>query len=334
MAGRFKGASMKTLFDETRLGNMTLKNRFIRAAVGEATVDGRVNEAMLQLYQKLARGGAGTLITGFTLVDEAEKNFPLLALYDDSFMEGHKALTGLVHEHGANIVLQLVYVGSYAMGKTTGMTVLAPSAVENANTKIMPQEITVPQIAAIQKKFAAAALRAKNAGYDGVELHAAHGFLLSQFMTPHYNRRTDCYGGSAQNRARMARETYAAVRESVGAAFPVLIKINVNDGIENEVRFEDVLYLCDALTKAKIDAVEISGAFGTFPQDATSFFKKEAEQIAARNDIKVILTGGNRDFAEMTEILNATKIEYFGMARPLIKEPDLINRFGKRCMTG
>jgi 2,4-dienoyl-CoA reductase-like NADH-dependent reductase (Old Yellow Enzyme family) len=279
------------------------------------------------LYQKLALGGAGTLITGFTLVDAAEKNFPLLALYDDSFMEGHKTLTSLVHGHGANIILQLVYVGSYAMGETAGMTVLAPSAVENLNTKIMPQEITVPQIEAIQKKFAAAALRAKNTGYDGVEIHAAHGFLLSQFMTPYYNRRTDYYGGSAQNRARMALETYAAIRESVGADFPVLIKINVNDGIKNEVAFEDVLYLCDELTKAKVDAVEISGAFNRFPQDAASFFKKEAEQIAARNDTKVILTGGNRDFAEMTEILRATNIEYFGMARPLIKEPDLINRF-------
>jgi 2,4-dienoyl-CoA reductase-like NADH-dependent reductase (Old Yellow Enzyme family) len=93
------------------------------------------------------------------------------------------------------------------------------------------------------------------------------------------------------------------------------------------VGFGDVLYLCDELTSAKINAIEISGAFGGFPKDATSFFKKEAEQIAAMNDTKVILTGGNKDFAEMTEILNAAKIEYFGMARPLVKEPDLINRF-------
>ncbi|MDR1363872.1 MAG: NADH:flavin oxidoreductase, partial [Spirochaetaceae bacterium] len=205
---------MKTLFDETRLGNMTLKNRFIRAAVGEAAADGQVNENFLQLYVKLALGGAGTLITGFTLVDEAEKNFPMLALYDDSFQDGHKALTDLVHGLGANIILQLVYVGSYVMGETAGMTVLAPSAVENVNTKIMPQEITAQQIEAIQKKFAAAALRAKNAGYDGVEIHAAHGFLLSQFMTPYYNRRTDRYGGSTPNRARMALETYTAIRES------------------------------------------------------------------------------------------------------------------------
>jgi 2,4-dienoyl-CoA reductase-like NADH-dependent reductase (Old Yellow Enzyme family) len=321
---------MKTLFDTTRLGRMSLKNRFIRAAVGEKTPDGQVNEHILSLYRDLARGGSGTLITGFTLVDEAEKNFPMMAFYDDSFHEGHRALTDLVHENGANIVLQLVYVGSYVMGGTTGMTILGPSAVENLNTKVVPREIGVKQIKAVQEKFSAAALRAKNAGYDGVELHAAHGFLLSQFMTPYYNRRTDVYGGSAENRARMPLETYTAVREAVGDDFPVLIKINVNDGIENGVVFDDVLYLCEELTKLKIDAIEISGAFSAFPPGAASFFKKEAEQIAAKNAAKIIMTGGNRDFEEMTGILNSTKIEYFGMARPLIREPDLINRFKEK----
>jgi 2,4-dienoyl-CoA reductase-like NADH-dependent reductase (Old Yellow Enzyme family) len=321
---------MKTLFDKTQLGQISLKNRFIRAAIGEKSPDGHVNENILKLYQELALGGTGTLITGFTLVDEAEKNFPLMAFYNDSFREGHKTLTGLVHEHGANIILQLVYVGSYAMGKTTGMTILAPSAVENLNTKIVPQEMTVRQIKNIQEKFAKAALRAKNAGYDGVEIHAAHGFLLSQFMTPYYNRRTDVYGGGVLNRARMSLETCKAVRESVGTGFPISIKINVNDGFENGVVFDDVLYLCDELTKIKIDAIEISGAFGKFPQGSTSFFKNEAEQIAAKNETKIILTGGNRNFDEMTKILNETKIEYFGMARPLIEQPDLVNRFKKK----
>jgi 2,4-dienoyl-CoA reductase-like NADH-dependent reductase (Old Yellow Enzyme family) len=321
---------MKTLFDKTQLGRMSLKNRFFRAAIGEKTQDGQVNETILNVYKELARGGSGTLITGFTLVDEAEKNFPMMAFYDDSFHEGHKALTGLVHEHGANIILQLVYVGSYVMGGTAGMTILAPSAVENLNTNVLPQEIRVEQIKTLQEKFAAAAVRAKNAGYDGVEIHAAHGFLLSQFMSPHYNRRTDVYGGSAENRARMALETYTAIRESAGTDFPVLIKINVNDGFENGAAFEDVLYLCNALTKLKIDAIEISGAFSAFPQGSTSYFKKEAEQIAAKNETKIIMTGGNRHFEEMTDILNSAKIEYFGMARPLIKEPDLINRFKEK----
>jgi 2,4-dienoyl-CoA reductase-like NADH-dependent reductase (Old Yellow Enzyme family) len=323
---------MKTLFDETRLGNMTLKNRFIRAAIGEKTSDGQVNEGILKLYSGLARGGAGTLITGFTLVDEEEKNFPMLAFYNDSFHEGHAALTALVHENGANILLQLVYAGSYVMGETGGMTILAPGAVAQLNTKVMPREITAGQIKRIQKNFAETALRAKNAGYDGIEIHAAHGFLLSQFMTPYYNRRTDLYGGSAENRARMALETCQAIRELAGADFPVFIKINVTDGFENGVSFDDVLYLCGELARGGIDAIEISGNWTDFPKDSTSFFKNEAEKIAAKNETKVILTGGNKDFEEMNKILNTTKIEYFGMARSLAKDPDLINKFKNRVV--
>jgi 2,4-dienoyl-CoA reductase-like NADH-dependent reductase (Old Yellow Enzyme family) len=271
---------MKTLFDKTRIGQMVLKNRFVRAAIHEKTADGQVNERILKIYKDLAQGGAGALITGFTLVDEAEKSYPVMAFYNDLFYDGHKKLTNLVHEYNTKILLQLVYIGSYIMGDATGMTILAPSVVENLNTKTMPQEITVGQIRNIQQKFAAAAVRAKNAGYDGIEIHAAHGFLLSQFMTPHYNRRTDLYGGSAENKARISLETYEAVRKSVGNDFSVWIKINVTDGFENEVPdgvpdgvpFEDVLYLCRELTNRGIDAIEISGAFSKFKHDVTSFF--------------------------------------------------------------
>jgi 2,4-dienoyl-CoA reductase-like NADH-dependent reductase (Old Yellow Enzyme family) len=320
---------MKNLFDKTQLGKMILENRFIRAAIGEKPTQGQVNESILDLYQGLAEGGVGTMITGFTLIDEIEKNFPMLAFYDDSFTNGHKKLTSLVHKYNKNIILQLVYIGSYVMGDASGMTILAPSVVENLNTKVVPQEITIEQIKREQQKFADAALRAKNAGYDGIEIHAAHGFLLSQFMTPYYNRRTDAYGGTAQNRARMAVETYEAIRRAVGEDFPIWIKINVTDGFEGEVSFDDVLYLCRELTEKGINAIEISGAFSKFTKDSTSFFKKEAEKIAMENDTAIILTGGNKNFKEMTEILNTTKIRYFGMARALIKEPDLINRFKK-----
>jgi 2,4-dienoyl-CoA reductase-like NADH-dependent reductase (Old Yellow Enzyme family) len=200
--------------------------------------------------------------------------------------------------------------------------------VENLNTKILPQEINIEQIKNIQKKFADAAAREKSARYGGIEIHAAHGFLLSQFMTPYYNRRTDMYGGSTQNRARMALETYETIRKSVGDNFPVLIKINVTDGFEDGVSFEDVLYLCGELTKKGIDAIETSG-WHTL-SESTSFCKNEAERMASENETKIIMTGGNNNFDRMAEILNNTKIEYFGMARPLIKEPDLINQFEKK----
>ncbi|MDR2633525.1 MAG: NADH:flavin oxidoreductase [Treponema sp.] len=318
---------MKTVFDKTRIRSMSLKNRFIRAAVAEKTADGQVHEDMVHLYTRLAQGGAGTLITGFTLVDEAEQAFPLLACYHDSFCQGHKTLTQAVHEHDTNIILQLVYVGSYVMGDARGMTILAPSAVEHVTSKVLPQEISIAQIKHIQNKFAQAALRAKQAGYDGIEIHGAHGFLLSQFMTPYYNRRTDGYGGSVQNRARMLVETYETIREAVGDDFPVLIKINVTDGFEEGVSFEDVLYLCRVLTGKGIDAIETSGPWQRFSPEASSFYKQEAARIAAENDTNIIMTGGNKDVHEMTAILHTTSIAYFGMARALMREPGLIARF-------
>jgi 2,4-dienoyl-CoA reductase-like NADH-dependent reductase (Old Yellow Enzyme family) len=319
---------MKTLFDTTHIGSMSLKNRFVRSAVHEKMQSGYISEHILDLYKNLARGGVGTIITGFTLVDEAEKSYPMMAFYDDSFADGHKTLTDTVHAHNANIILQLVYVGSYVMGDTAGASALAPSAVENLNTKAMPKEATVEQIKNIQNSFAAAALRAKKAGYDGVEIHAAHGFFLSQFMTPYYNHRSDLYGGSSTNRARMALETYGAIRRSVGDDYPVLIKINVTDGIDNGVSFDDVLYLCGELSSRKIDAIEISGNWRNCKKQ-TAYFEDEAKTIAAQNETAVILTGGNSSFKDMSEILNSTKISYFGMARSLAKEPDLINKFAK-----
>jgi 2,4-dienoyl-CoA reductase-like NADH-dependent reductase (Old Yellow Enzyme family) len=320
---------MKTLFDLTYIGKMTLKNRFIRSAISENTKNGEINQQILDLYKQLTAGGAGTMITGFTLVDEFEKTYSAMAFYNDSFVDNHRKLTNMIHENNANIILQLAYCGSYVMGAMPEEGVLAPSIVKNLNTNIIPREITINEIKNIQKKFAEAALRAKNAGYDGVEIHAAHGFFLSQFMTPYYNRRNDLYGGSVLNRARIILETYEAIRELAGDDFSVWIKINVSDGITDGVSFDDVLYLCNELSIKKIDAIEISGNWQILKKQSV-YFKDEAEIIASKNETAVVLTGGNNNFDEMTEILNATKINYFGMARALSKEPDLINKYTEK----
>jgi len=320
---------MKTLFDSTNIGKMVLKNRFVRSAISENTKNGEINQNILDLYKKLSLGGVGTMITGFTLVDEFEKTYSAMAFYNDSFVDNHKKLTAMIHENNASIILQLAYCGSYVMGDMPEEDVLAPSVVKNLNTNIIPKEITLNEIKNIQKKFAEAAFRAKNAGYDGVEIHAAHGFFLSQFMTPYYNHRNDLYGGSVLNRSRIILETYEAIRELTGNDFSVWIKINVSDGIMDGVTFDDVLYLCNELSIRKIDAVEISGNWQNLKNQSV-YFKNEAEIIASKNETAVVLTGGNKSFEEMTEILNTTKISYFGMARELSKEPNLINKYKEK----
>jgi 2,4-dienoyl-CoA reductase-like NADH-dependent reductase (Old Yellow Enzyme family) len=296
----------------------------------------------LKTYDDLAKGGAGTIITGYTLIDEAEKNFPpMLALYNDLFIEEHKKLVDLAHKNGANIILQLVYIGSYTSEgfhklmkeRLDAVNLVAPSAEIKPQNGIRAKALTIAEIKNIQTKFAAAANRAKSVGYDAIEIHAAHGFLLSQFMTPSFNKRGDQYGGSVENRARMAIETYEKIRSAVGGDFPIFIKINACDGIEDGVTTEDVLYLAKELDRRGIDAIEISGDWHKFASGATSFFKSESAQIAAHINAPVIMTGGNRDFNEMSDILNATKIAYFGISRALIKNPNLINEFQETFAT-
>ncbi|MDR1111718.1 MAG: NADH:flavin oxidoreductase [Deltaproteobacteria bacterium] len=316
---------MKSLFEGTILGSMAMGNRFVRAAVGEKTDDGAVNAQMLGLYRELSRGGAGTLITGLTLVSQTERTYPILALSEDSLLDGHRELTALVHGEGANIISQLVHVGSFALHGRRAERLLAPSAVTHLKSGQTPKEASEDELGTIRREFAQAALRAKEAGYDGVEIHGAHWFFLSQFMSPHYNRRTDRYGGPVENRARMLLETYGAIREAVGPGFQVWAKINVTDGFEGGVTLDDCLYLGRELSRLGLDAIEISGDWMAHGEDGGPFFKTEATAMAAASRAAIILTGGNRDPRTMSVILNETGIAYFGLARPLIRDPGLIN---------
>lgn len=320
---------MKTLLDSTEIGSMSLKNRFISAAIGDVTPGGHLTEGMLKKYETLAKGGVGTIITGFTLIDEVEGSFNIPAMYAESFVAEYRKLTDIIHAYEANIILQLVYIGSYVMGDPGNREILGPSSVANINNGIVPKEMTISEIKDIQNKFAQAAVRAKKAGFDGIEIHAAHGFLLSQFLTPYYNRRSDNYGGSIENRARMVIETFTTVREAVGNEYPIWIKINCTDGIEGGISADGFRYVCDELAKLGVNAIEVSGNWIEKSKDKTAYFQDEAAAIAEENEVAVVLTGGNRDYTQMEQLLNSTGIGYFGMARPFISEPNLPNRYEK-----
>ena len=350
---------MKTLFDETKVSKMNLKNRFIRSAIWEGLADekGHLTDELINLYEDLAKGGVGTIITGFANVMEFDQPAPnMTGIYDDIFIDEYQRLTSKVHEYDANIIMQIV-------GPEGG-----PSAVEPLVTETTPQEKKVVQAfadAALQVKralerlvtgttpkemskeyikkvvqaFADAALRVKKTGFDGVQIHAAHGFLLSMFLNPYYNKRTDEYGGSIENRAKIVIESYDAVRQAVGEDFPILVKVNCEDFMEGGLTFEDSLYVCKVLSEMGVDAIEVSGGSyssreGEGPirgsintKEKESYFKDYAARIAEEVKVPVALVGGNRSLDNMDEILNTTKIEYFSMARPFICEPDLINRW-------
>lgn len=335
---------MNTLFDKTTLANMNLKNRFFRSATWEAMADskGHLTDKLYDVYENLAKGGVGTIITGYSFVTEGEQPNPgMMGIYNDSFIEEYREFTDRIHRIETNIILQIAYGGSRSSFNLGKRIILGPSAVTQSQHGVTPKEASKEEIRGLIKSFADASLRAKKAGFDGVQFHAAHGYLYSQFLSPYYNRRTDEYGGCIENRARIIFETLAAVRENVGSDFPILIKINFSDCTEEGFSFEDCRYVCKRLEELGIDGIEISGVVGAKPEDKTlskdmlktleveSYYWKYAAQIAEEVKIPIILVGGNRSLELMNEILENTGIHYFSLSRPFIREPDLINRWSR-----
>lgn len=338
---------MKNLFEKSKINGMKLKNHFFRAAVYEAmaTNDGHLTEELIYVYRNLAKGGVGTIITGYAYVDKYEQPNPnMMGIYDDTFILEYKRLTDLIHSYNSNIIMQIVYGGSMTRKDMPSTRIWGPSAVKNEASGIIPIEMTKENIKELVQMFADAALRAKKSGFDGVEIHAAHGYLLSQFLCPKYNTRTDEYGGSIENRARIILEVYEAVRKNVGSDYPVMIKMNSSDFMENGLTSEDSIKVGQMLDKAGIDAIEVSGgnessvsvlknnlgpkrAKVAISKENESYFREYAMKLSNEISAPVILTGGNRHLDVIQQIADSSNISYFALGRPLICEPDLIDKW-------
>ena len=323
--------SGRTLFDRLRIGSLEARNRFVRAATYEGAADaqGHVTTEVMRLYRDLARGGVGTIITSFAYVrDDAYRRPRMLTLCRDELVPEYRALVDAVHAEGSRIVAQLVQCGGNAGEGTYAEPAWAPSDGRSLKGGRPLRAMDGPAMRAVAADFAASARRALDAGFDGVEIHAAHGYLLSQFLNPLWNRREDRYGGAIENRLRYPLEVMRAVRDAVGAAFPLLVKINSSDGVAGGMT-EDESLVAAATFAEVVDAIEVSGTtYNTAriagPDGEHGLYAPYAARLAERIDAPVILTGGNRLCAEMQELLDTTGIAGFGIARPLICEPDLV----------
>ncbi len=337
---------MKTLFDKTDLNGLVLKNRFVRSATQEALAgeNGSVSEALLNTYSELAAGNVGMIIAGWAYILPDGQGLPaMLGIQDDSLITGYQNLTKQVHKYDSRIILQIGYGGTQSPFNPAS-EVYSPSDVPELASGRIGKEMSDEDISRLKQAFVEAARRAKLAGFDGVQIHAAHGFLLSQFLSPYYNRRTDQYGGVIENRARIIMEIYQAIRNEVGPEFKILAKINCADFIEGGLELNESLYVCEHLAKLGIDALEISGGMGAVRLKSTvqpnilsteqeGYFAKSAAEIASAVNIPVILVGGLRSLDVMNQLLNETKISYFSMCRPFLAEPDLITQFQEQYQT-
>ena len=334
---------MKSVFDTTTINGLELRNRLVRSATWEGLgdPDGGVNERLIDVYRDLADGGVGLIITGYIAVraDGRQQSTQLLADRDE-LVPGLARIADTVHVHGGKIVAQIVHCGGQSDRRHNGgLQPVAPSAVEHKGYPVIPRELTTDEIRELIADFASAARRIQEAGFDGVQLHGAHGYLLSEFLSPLRNQRKDQYGGSLENRARCCLEVYRAVREAVGADYPVMIKLNANDFFDGSTVEEDSCFLASALAAEGIDSIEVSGGIGGSgklgavrakikePEDE-AYFRPQAEAIRkAAPGVPLMLVGGMRSPEIIEEVLGAGIADYASMSRPLIREPDLPARW-------
>ena len=367
---------MSILFTPTNIGSLKLKNRFVSSATVECLVseDNRITDKYLKIYRRLSRGGVGLIIPGNYFVNKTgvavAKN---LVIDNDKVIADLRRLTNLVHENGTRIIAQLNHGGRQCNPEVIGQTPLSPSSVKDRLTGIRPRKIKTEEIEEIVEAFAKAALRVKQAGFDGVQINATHGYLINQFLSARTNRRKDDWGGSLKKRMSFLLEIYQAIRNQVGKKFPVLVKINSQDNIKNGVTLSESIALSKKLDAMGIDAIEISGGIketgftttkGDIPKDILLknvnilkrllfvFIKGKLEKAAQFQEgyhltqsaaikknvsVPIILVGGLRTREMMENILKQGKADLVSMSRPFIRQPNLVNQFLKHhnseCLT-
>jgi len=331
---------VNTLFDETSINVMTLKNRLVRSATweGMCSTDGKPTEKLISFYREMARGRIGLIISGYTFVSPEGKQLPgKMGIHTDEFAAVMKDMTRTVHEEGGKICIQLVHAGGQTDAANAGRRPLAPSAVKIDQYPELPAEMTGEDIARIVTAFGDGARRAKAWGFDAIQLHGAHGYLINQFLSPLANKRQDEYGGSIENRCRFLLEVYQAVRSNVGSDFPVMIKLNGSDNLAGGFSPQDAVFAAKTLDKAGIDCIEVSGGTPASGDQSPARIKidtpdKEAynlppaKQIRAEVNCPMMVVGGFRSF-EVAEQTIQESADYVSMARPFIREPGLAKRW-------
>jgi 2,4-dienoyl-CoA reductase-like NADH-dependent reductase (Old Yellow Enzyme family) len=333
---------MNKLFDKTKINQMELKNRFVRSATWEglANPDASCSKKIADMMLELAKGQVGLIITSHAYVNQyGQGSIRQLGIYDDRFISGYKEIVEKVHKEGSKIVLQITHAGGRALAQLINSKPFGPSSLKIKDI-LSCREITTSEIFKITEDFKMAAVRAKKAGFDGVQIHGAHGFLLSQFLSPFFNRREDEYGGSIENRARLILEILRAIRSELGRQFTVLIKLNSDDFIEGGFTPSEMVQVSIMLESAGIDAVELSGGTGFKISKYSSsrvskidskedevYYLDAAKLYKRKISVPLILVGGIRSYELAKELVEKELVDYISLCRPLIREPNLIKRW-------
>jgi 2,4-dienoyl-CoA reductase-like NADH-dependent reductase (Old Yellow Enzyme family) len=334
---------MSVLFESVKIGSMTLRNRFVRSATydGCAEKNGHVSQYQLKMYEDLARGGVGLIITGITYVHPSGQISPFQnSLAGDDGIPGFRRLVQAVHQQGAKIAVQLFHAGreTAKVFRPERKQAIAPSLVtDDPNFQAPHRAMTEEEIWEIVKAFGDASRRAKEAGFDAVQLHAAHAYLLSQFLSPFTNRRDDRWGGSLENRLRLHHEIYRAMRAEAGQDYPVLAKIGVQDMFPGGLEFREGKRAAQFLAEWGFEALEISSGLrgvgyensefrpGITKLEMEAYFRDWCRDIRKSVSVPVMMVGGLRTLDLMEQVIQNQEADFVSLSRPLIREPGIIN---------
>lgn len=333
---------MSVLFDQTYIKGMGIPNRLVRSATGEGMADekGFPTDALFGLYERLARGGVGLIITGYAFTSrDGRCAFTGMSGIDrDAQIPRYRELVDMVHENGAAIAMQIVHCGRQTKAETICTQPIAPSAVEDTYWNVVPREMTEADIERVIDDFGEAGRRVRESSFDAVQIHGAHGYLVNEFLCPHTNRRRDQWGGPLDNRMRFLREIVHRMRSEVGEDYPILIKMNALDGMEDGISLQEGLVMAERMADMGIDGIEVSrgisedggtevfgdGTPGDVPEQA--YNRAAASAIKKRVNVPVFVVGGITDPIVMEDIVEKGDADYISMSRALIADPRFANQ--------
>ena len=326
--------NMSLLFTQGKIGSLEIPNRIVRSATAErlADAEGRPTSRLKEMWVNLARGGTGLIISGHMYVHPTGKCHPeMVGIYQDDLVPGLAELVDAVHLQGGKIAVQINHGGMQCSRETVSGT-MAPSAIEEGFLEQPAREMTGDEIWMVIEAYAQAARRAKEAGFDAVQLHGAHGYLINQFNSPYTNRRSDEWGGDSKKRLCFMKEVSRAVRSQVGQGYPIFIKFGMEDGVEGGLTAEIGSLAIAQMAEMGLDGVEISGGIrsnntmkGIKSEDREAYFRPQAKIARTKTSLPLILVGGIRTRKVMEDVLASGDADFVSMCRPLINNPNFPN---------
>ena len=320
---------MAGIFSPITIKNMNLKNRIVMPpmAMYKAAFSGEITGEMMDHYVSRAEAAVGLIIMEHSFVNnQGRVNIRQAGIHSEDLLEGYLYLTERVHAVGGVMGIQLNHGGTASRREVTGAQPAGPSCIRHPRGTDLPREMRKGEIHRIITDFGKAAALAKRAGFDMVEIHGAHGYLLNQFLSPLTNKRGDEYGGSRENRIRLLVEVVEEVREAVGKDYPVFFRLGGDDRMFGGLAVDDAHWVALRLVRAGIDVLDLSGGLGGYDGEGQGYFVYLAEAVKPVVDIPIMISGGIKDPAFADYLVESGKTDLVGVGRALLADSHWLQR--------